>query len=175
MNSSQINYTVTEKELLAIVFAIEKFCPYLMGAKVIVHTDHAALHGVIRICVLEEEQGEILGVYHYSPYGGHHDGAKTAAKVLSCSFYWATLYKDSSELVKRCNEYQWAGGISKKNEMPLTTILDIDIFDVWGIDFMGPFVCSCGNTYILVGWIICPNGLRPLLYPTMRREMWWRS
>ncbi|XP_070032677.1 uncharacterized protein [Nicotiana tomentosiformis] len=34
--------------------------------------------------------------------------------------------------------------------MPLTTILEIDIFDVWGIDFMGPFVSSCGNTYILV-------------------------
>ncbi|XP_070039709.1 uncharacterized protein [Nicotiana tomentosiformis] len=41
-------------------------------------------------------------------------------------------------------------GISKKNEMSLTTILEIDIFDVWGIDFMGPFVSSCENTYILV-------------------------
>nr|XP_009801308.1 PREDICTED: uncharacterized protein LOC104247061 [Nicotiana sylvestris] len=44
MNNAQVNYTVTEKELFAIVFAIEKCCPYLMGAKVIVHTDHAALH-----------------------------------------------------------------------------------------------------------------------------------
>jgi len=34
--------------------------------------------------------------------------------------------------------------------MSLTTILEIDIFDVWGIDFMGTFVSSCGNTYILV-------------------------
>ncbi|XP_070054630.1 uncharacterized protein [Nicotiana tomentosiformis] len=34
--------------------------------------------------------------------------------------------------------------------MPITTILKIDIFDVWGIDFMVPFVISCGNTYILV-------------------------
>ncbi|XP_070002534.1 uncharacterized protein [Nicotiana sylvestris] len=34
--------------------------------------------------------------------------------------------------------------------MPLTTILEVDIFDVWGIDFMGPFVSSCGNIYIVV-------------------------
>ncbi|XP_070017740.1 uncharacterized protein [Nicotiana sylvestris] len=34
--------------------------------------------------------------------------------------------------------------------MPLTIILKIYIFDVWGIDFMGPFVSSYGNTYILV-------------------------
>ncbi|XP_070031591.1 uncharacterized protein [Nicotiana tomentosiformis] len=53
-------------------------------------------------------------------------------------------------MVKRCDECQWAGGILKKNEMSLTTILEIDIFDVWGIDFMGPFVGACGNTYILV-------------------------
>ncbi|XP_070025879.1 uncharacterized protein [Nicotiana sylvestris] len=57
---------------------------------------------------------------------------------------------DVSELVKSCDECQRAGGISKKNEMPLTTILEIDIFDVWGIDFMGPFVSSCENTHILV-------------------------
>lgn len=43
MNDAQVNYTVMEKELLAIVFAMENFRPYLMGAKVIVHTDHAAL------------------------------------------------------------------------------------------------------------------------------------
>ncbi|XP_070013665.1 uncharacterized protein [Nicotiana sylvestris] len=43
MNSAQVDYTITEKEILVIVFTIEKFHPYLMGAKVIFHTDLAEL------------------------------------------------------------------------------------------------------------------------------------
>jgi ribonuclease HI len=43
LNDAQVNYTTTEKELLAIIFALEKFRSYLIGSKVIVHTDHAAL------------------------------------------------------------------------------------------------------------------------------------
>ncbi|XP_070029445.1 uncharacterized protein [Nicotiana sylvestris] len=183
---------------------MEKFRPYLMGAKVIVHSDHATLRysltkkyskarlirwvlllqefdleivdrkgsenqlfadvanflvsdivsselssnkrkklkrdnldyyweelylfkicndGVIRRYVPEEEQMSILDACHSSPYGGHHGRASTASKVLSYSFYWPTLYKDYGELVKRFDECQRAGGISKKDEMPLTTIL----------------------------------------------------
>ncbi|XP_070007461.1 uncharacterized protein [Nicotiana sylvestris] len=44
--------------------------------------------------------------------------------------------------VQICDECQRACEISKKDEIPLTTILEIDIFDVWGIDFMDPFVSS---------------------------------
>ncbi|KAL1190741.1 putative mitochondrial protein [Cardamine amara subsp. amara] len=43
MDDAQCRYATTEKELLAIVFAFEKFRSYLVGSKVIVHTDHAAL------------------------------------------------------------------------------------------------------------------------------------
>jgi hypothetical protein len=39
----QLNYATTKKELLAVVFAIDKFRSYLVGAKVIVYTDHATL------------------------------------------------------------------------------------------------------------------------------------
>ena len=34
--------------------------------------------------------------------------------------------------------------------MSLSPILIVEIFDMWGIDFMGPFPCSHGNDYILV-------------------------
>ena len=43
LNNAQLNYATTEKELLAIVFAFQKFRHYLIGNKVIVHTDHSAI------------------------------------------------------------------------------------------------------------------------------------
>ena len=43
MNDAQLNYATTEKEPLAIIFAFDKFRPYLIGNKVIVHTDHSTI------------------------------------------------------------------------------------------------------------------------------------
>nr|ABA97795.2 retrotransposon protein, putative, Ty3-gypsy subclass [Oryza sativa Japonica Group] len=43
LTGAQLNYATTEKELLEVVFAIDKFRSYLVGAKVIIDTDHAAL------------------------------------------------------------------------------------------------------------------------------------
>jgi len=43
LNDTNLNYSTTEKELLAIVFALDKFQSYLLGSKVIVYSDHAAL------------------------------------------------------------------------------------------------------------------------------------
>ena len=42
-NEAQENYSTTEKEMLAIVFACEKFRPYILGSHVIIHTDHVAI------------------------------------------------------------------------------------------------------------------------------------
>nr|GEW01559.1 reverse transcriptase domain-containing protein [Tanacetum cinerariifolium] len=43
MTEAQIHYTTTEKEMLAVVYAFEKFQPYLILYKSIVYTDHSAL------------------------------------------------------------------------------------------------------------------------------------
>nr|GEX52098.1 reverse transcriptase domain-containing protein [Tanacetum cinerariifolium] len=61
-----------------------------------------------------------------------------------------TIYKDAHEFVKTCDSCQRQGKISQRDEMPQNSIQICEIFDVWGIDFMGPFPSSRGNKYILV-------------------------
>nr|GFA55192.1 reverse transcriptase domain-containing protein [Tanacetum cinerariifolium] len=60
------------------------------------------------------------------------------------------IIKDAFELVKHCDSCQRQGKISQKDEMSQNSIQVCEIFDVWGIDFMGPFPSSKGNKYILV-------------------------
>jgi len=43
LNEAHMNYATTEKEMLAIVFASEKFRPYLVGSKLVIFTDHAPI------------------------------------------------------------------------------------------------------------------------------------
>ena len=43
LNDAQLNYTTTEKEFFAVVFALEKFRPYLLGFKITIFTYHSAL------------------------------------------------------------------------------------------------------------------------------------
>ncbi|KAL4302930.1 hypothetical protein GQ457_10G012940 [Hibiscus cannabinus] len=210
LNDAQVNYTTTKKEMLAVIFAFDKFRSYLIGTKVIVHTDHSAIkyllskkdakprlirwilllqefdieiidrkgtenqgrkrfrHNakgyfwdepylfkqcadqIIRRCIPEEEQQMILEQCHSTPYGGHFGRNRTAAKVLQSGFYWPTLHKDAQLFSQQSDRCQRTGNISKRNEMPLQNILEVELFDVWGIDFMGPFPSSFGNLYILL-------------------------
>ena len=98
-----------------------------------------SVDGIIRRCVPEHEQQDIIRDCHSSPYGGHHAGQRTAAKVLQSGFYWPTLFKDCTEFVKSCDQCQRVGNISRRNEMPMNYSLPLEPFDVWGFDFMGPF------------------------------------
>ncbi|RVW47919.1 Retrovirus-related Pol polyprotein from transposon 17.6 [Vitis vinifera] len=212
LNEAQRNYTTTEKELLVVVFALDKFRAYLVGSFIIVFTDHSALkylltkqdakarlirwilllqefdlqirdkkgvenveslmllekapwyahianylvtgevpNQIIRKCVPEEEQQGILSHCHENACGGHFASQKTAMKVLQSGFTWPSLFKDSHIMCRSCDRCQRLGKLTKRNQMPMNPILIVDLFDVWGIDFMGPFPMSFGNSYILVG------------------------
>nr|GEW57453.1 hypothetical protein [Tanacetum cinerariifolium] len=86
-------------------------------------TEKEMLVVIIRCCVHGQEAFEILKACHEGPNGGHH-GANLTAKKRQ-------------------------GKISQRDEMPQNTIQVCEIFDILGIDFMGPFLYSKGNKYIL--------------------------
>ncbi|GJT54313.1 reverse transcriptase domain-containing protein [Tanacetum coccineum] len=105
---------------------------------------------MIRRCVAGQEAVDILTACHSGPTGGHYGANYTAKKVFDSGFYWPTIYKDAHDLVTRCDTCQRQGKISQRDEMPQNSIQVCEIFDVWGIDLMGPFPSSRGNKYILV-------------------------
>nr|GFA38243.1 reverse transcriptase domain-containing protein [Tanacetum cinerariifolium] len=244
---AESKYTITEKEMLAVVYAFEKFRSYLILNKSIVYTDHSALKYLFqkkdskarllrwvlllqeftfkvidtkvaknlaadhlsrlenphqnvldpkeinesfpletlnmvstcgfqstpwfadfanyhawnfivkgmssqleKRCVSGQEAVDILKACHSGPTGGHHGPNYTARKVFDSGFYWPTIYRDAQNLVKNCDICQGQGKISQRDEMPQNSIQVCEIFDIWGIDFMGPFPSSRGNKYILV-------------------------
>nr|GEX27228.1 reverse transcriptase domain-containing protein [Tanacetum cinerariifolium] len=105
---------------------------------------------IIRRCVAGQEAIDILKACHSGPTGGHHGPNYTARKVFDSGFCWPTIYCDAQNFVKNCDVCQRQGKITQKDDMPQNSIQVCEIFDVWGIDFMGPFSSSSGNKYILV-------------------------
>ncbi|GJT86756.1 reverse transcriptase domain-containing protein [Tanacetum coccineum] len=156
MTEAQIHYTTTEKEMLAVVYAFEKFRPYLVLSKSIVYTDHSALKYLMNKqdakprCVHGQEANDILKACHEGPTEGHHSANFTARKVFDAGFFWPTIYRDAHTMIKSCDTCQRQGKNSQRDDIPQNAIQVCEIFDVWGIDFMGPFPSSHGNKYILV-------------------------
>ncbi|RVW88207.1 hypothetical protein CK203_038677 [Vitis vinifera] len=75
---------------------------------------------IIRKCVPEDEQQRILSHCHENACGGHFASQKTTMKMPK------------------------AWKVNKRNQMLMNPILIVELFDVWGIDFMGPFPMSFG-------------------------------
>nr|GFA35314.1 reverse transcriptase domain-containing protein [Tanacetum cinerariifolium] len=81
---------------------------------------------IIRRCVAGQEAIDILKACHNGPTGDTTGPTTQPRRSLT------------------------QGKILQKDEMPKNSIQVCEIFDVWGIDFMGPFPSSKGNQYILV-------------------------
>ncbi|XP_052623845.1 uncharacterized protein LOC128129254 [Lactuca sativa] len=106
----------------------------------ILNSDHAAL----KYLITKKDAKPRLAC------GGHFGPSRTLRKVLECGLFWPTMSRDCYMFCKSCERCQRTGNISQKNQMPQNPILGCEIFDVWGIDFMGPFPVSFGNVYILL-------------------------
>ncbi|GJR50657.1 reverse transcriptase domain-containing protein [Tanacetum coccineum] len=231
-----------QKELLAVVYAFEKFRPYLVLSKTIVYTDHLALKYLLAkqdakprllrwilllqkfdVIIRDKKGAENLAADHLSRLENPHQGNLEKKEInetfpletlgmisfhgdsstlwfadianyhagnfivkgmtsqqkknffkdvkhyflddpylfricadqmirrfFDFGFYWPTIYRDAYDLVTRCDACQRQGKISQRDEMSQNAIQVCEIFDVWGIDFMGSFLSSRGNKYILV-------------------------
>ncbi|GJQ94776.1 reverse transcriptase domain-containing protein [Tanacetum coccineum] len=105
---------------------------------------------VIRRCVFGKEAHDILMACHDGPTGGHHGANYTARKVFDSGISLPHNLQRCYECWLKTATSQRQGKISQRDEMPQNSIQVCEIFDVWGIDFMGPFPSSKGNKYILV-------------------------
>nr|GFA70176.1 reverse transcriptase domain-containing protein [Tanacetum cinerariifolium] len=94
MNQTEANYMTTEKEMLAVVYAFEKFRSYLIINKSIVYTDHSALKILSAIEELtsvmtnsqESWQSTELPI-DSGPTGGHYGANYTAKKVFDSAYH----------------------------------------------------------------------------------------
>ncbi|KAG7543326.1 Integrase catalytic core [Arabidopsis thaliana x Arabidopsis arenosa] len=123
--------------------------------------------GLFRRCIAEEEVQGVLEHCHGSAYGGHFATFKTVQKVLQAGLWWPSMFKDAYGFIAKCDPCQRMGNITRRNEMPQNPILEVEVFDVWGIDFMGPFnPASYGNKYILVAVDYVSKWVEAIASPT---------
>nr|GEU43437.1 retrovirus-related Pol polyprotein from transposon 17.6 [Tanacetum cinerariifolium] len=134
MTEAQIHYTTTEKEMLAVVYAFEKFWPYLVLSKSIVYTDHSALKYLL---------------------------SKQDAKPML--LWWVLLLQEFDITIrdKKGSENLAADHLSRLENPHKDVLENNDINENFSletlgslssgsIDYMGPFPSSRGNKYILV-------------------------
>nr|XP_028961446.1 uncharacterized protein LOC103417976 [Malus domestica] len=149
LNDAQLNYATTEKELLA-VFDLEildkKGCENVMvdhlSRLVNASTDEADSLPLQKN--FPDEQ--LLAVTHQVPWYADITNYLASGEIPSEFSY----QQRKKFLSTACDKCQRVGNLSQRNELPQQSILVIELFDVWGINFMGPFPFSHGNLYILV-------------------------
>nr|GEV28536.1 DNA-directed DNA polymerase [Tanacetum cinerariifolium] len=212
MTEAESNYTKTEKEMLAVVYAFKKFWSYLIMNKSIVYTDHSALKYLFAkkdskarllrwVLLLQEFAFKVIDIKeaknlvadHLSRLENPHQNVLDP-KEINESFLLETLnlvstrgnsstpwfadfanYHAGNFVVKGMSSQQKSVYTTRKplkflrldtmdppgdtmaqitqprrDEMPQNSIQVMEIFDGWGIDFMGPFWSSRKNKYILV-------------------------
>ncbi|GJU88223.1 reverse transcriptase domain-containing protein [Tanacetum coccineum] len=122
------------------------------------------------VCARKEAL-DILEACHNDPPGDITVQITSAKRSLIAGFLFGLQYKRCPrKLVKNYDSCQRQGKFLQRDEMPQNSIQVCEIFDIWGIDFMGPFPSSKGNKYILVASTFCENGLKQRRSPQTTPE-----
>ena len=89
-------------------------------------------------CIAGEDTEYVLREVHEGICGNHIGARTLAGKVLRQGYYWPTMLKDATNLVKRCRICQEHAKISRLPAEPLTSVTSPWPFQQWGLDILGP-------------------------------------
>ena len=103
-------------------------------------------------CVGKENTNYVLREVHEGICGNHIRAKALASKTLRQGYYWPTMLKDATKLVKKCETYQEHAQISHLPSELLTSITSPWPFQQWGLDILGPLPIGKGQCkFIVVG------------------------
>ncbi|RVW85796.1 Retrovirus-related Pol polyprotein from transposon 17.6 [Vitis vinifera] len=170
LNEAQRNYTTRERiqdakaRLIRWILLLQEFDLQIRDKKGVenVVANHfsrlAIAHNSHVLPINDDFPEESLMLLEKTPWYAHIANYLVTGEVpknnhegVAIRVYWPSLFKDAHTMCRSCDGCQRLGKLTRRNQMPMNPILIVDLFDVWGIDFMGPFLMSFGIFYILVG------------------------
>ena len=101
-------------------------------------------------CIAGEDTEYVLSEVHEGICGNHIGARTLAGKVLRQGYYWPTMLKDATNLVKRCRICQEHAKISRLPAEPLTSITSPWPFQQWGLDILGPLPIGKGQCKFII-------------------------
>ena len=101
-------------------------------------------------CIAGEDTEYVLREVHEGICGNHIGARTLAGKVLRQGYYWPTMLKDATDLVKKCRICQEHAKISRLPAEPLTSVTSPWPFQQWGLDILGPLPMGKGQCKFII-------------------------
>ena len=95
--------------------------------------------------IAKEDTDYVLREVHEGVCGNHIGAQALAGKGLRQGYYWPTMLRDATELVRKCKVCQKHSKISHLPSEPLTSVTSPWPFQQWGLDILGPLPIGKGQ------------------------------
>ena len=89
-------------------------------------------------CLKPDETEYVMREIHEGVCDNHQGKRSLAQKALRQGYYWSTMWKDSAELVRKCDKCQRFPHVLKQPSEPLSLVISPWLFVKWGIDLVNP-------------------------------------